>query len=140
VFGDGTVETYYPPYMKRAGTWRGHLSAADLDALVTRVVGTGVLDFEAANAYPLQQQNKGQDEAKTFTVAAVSDSEWVEIRLNLLMTTKSGLAPLERVIRWKDLHWDRRQFPESEELKKLAHAVLYVRQVADDPGYYKVAP
>jgi hypothetical protein len=50
IYGDGRMVVHYPPYMKRAGDYEQHLTAAELDQLLRSLADKGVLDFDATAA------------------------------------------------------------------------------------------
>lgn len=137
VFGDGTVEAYYPFYMKRAGVWRTQLSASELDALVMDITRTGVLNFDAVF---LQEQKRElvRDKSVVGELSHISDGEWTDLRVNLRLETDSTSTPLVRQIRWYNLDWDAEQFPELLRLQELKNAVDLIRDVAASASLSKV--
>ena len=137
IFGDGTVEAYYPFYMKRAGVWRAQLSASELDTLVTDIARSGVLDFDAVFLRE-EKQDLARDKSAAGELRHISDGEWTDLRVNLRLDSDSTSAPLTRQIRWYNLDWDIREHPELVELQSLMDATVRLRDLGRSPAMTRV--
>jgi len=137
VYGDGTVETYYPAYMKRAGLWRAQLGPSQLDTLVRDITHTGVLDFDAVFLKE-QKRELARDKSAAGELMHISDGQWTDLRVAFRLESDNVTAPLDRHIRWYNLDWDAEQFPELLRLHELKNAVDLIRDAAASASLNKV--
>jgi hypothetical protein len=117
---DGTVEAHYPPYMRRAGDYRGRLSAPAVEAIVDRMVERGVLEFDVEAVRAQQAAELGLRAARAERRGEPAPL-YVETDPSVTAITLR-IDGIERTVTWRGLRGDAKRFPGIAALQSLRAA------------------
>jgi hypothetical protein len=106
VYGDGRMLVYFPPYMKRAGTYETYLTPAELNALLQTLLEQGVMDFDTRSIQRAVQESRVRARTSTSSFFTVSDPTLtrLEVRVQPQSTenTRTARRVMPRTIIWAD--------------------------------------
>jgi hypothetical protein len=133
LYGDGRVEVYFPPFMKRSGTYELTLSVGEMEELLLFLSSRGVFSFDSTIA---KQAKKSARQARTeqarqgtFQLIYRSDETVTTIRSNLSSYTPAGTGAkavqnYTKEIKWQGLQNDAKDHPGITSLTNLAEAEI----------------
>lgn len=126
---DGTVDVHYPAYMRRAGDYRGRLGAAELETLLGRLIGHGVLDFDAAAVRAERGAEVERRSARPLRPGAPAPLFVATDPSVTAITVR--IDGMERTATWVGLRADATHFPRIAALQGLRAAERELRGVME---------
>lgn len=106
VYGDGRMLVYFPPYMKRSGTYETYLTPAELDALLQTLLEQGVMDFDTRSIQRAVQESRVRARTSTSSFFAVSDPTLTRLEVHVqpqsMGNTRTAQRAVPQTIIWAD--------------------------------------
>lgn len=147
VYGSGRVVVFFPPLMKRAGTYEHFLTTDELEELLGLFLKHGVYSFDKRKAKAEIREAKDEDSANALRfgteIQARSDESTTTLRINLSsytpagenVVTKSGFT---KEIYWRGLKYEARKYPNVKTVVNLAKAESLLAAYTDHPDLKKI--
>jgi hypothetical protein len=108
LYGDGRLLVYFPPYMKRAGTYETYLTQAELDALLRSLLAQGVMEVDAHSIQRAVQESRARARTSASTFFTISDPTLTRLEVRLQPqdagNTSTARRTMARTITWADEH------------------------------------
>ena len=107
VYGDGRMLVYFPPYMKRAGTYETYLTPTELDTLLQSLLEQGVLDFDTQSLQHAVQESRLRARTSPSRFFTISDPTLTRLEVRLPPpgsgNTSTARRTMPRTLTWDDV-------------------------------------
>lgn len=129
IYGDGRVVIHVPRYMKNAGNFQVQLSEAEMDAVMSSLSSTELLEFDPTAVHRAKDDsarlNRG-GAASAAVLVADTDPSITTIEVRVRPTAAVGAtaraADVSKKISWTGVESDAKRFPDVPAIQKLAAA------------------
>jgi hypothetical protein len=139
VYGDGRVSVYYPPYMKRAGTYQLQLTPEEIDRLLQLLSAQNIPAFDGAAVRQTRDLAAAAKEVASGKLFASTDPSITILELHLdqyAPASPPGQVPIavqQRIV-WQGLRADARRLPDVEAIQNLFTAHQELRSLMEHPA------
>lgn len=124
IYNDGFIRVFYPPYLKRAGTYAAQVDRAVLDQVWQMLTTAPLLEFDAGKARELMALHDQTSGYHASEVHSISDAPtiFIEFYPNRYYApggVREDVTDERKLITWYALQWDAGQYPEITEIQQL---------------------
>ncbi len=142
IYIDGYVVVYYPPYMRRAGTYGTHLPPSDMERLWALLSQKHILELSRETLRQrLDVKDPSQDElSRTPSTVANASTTLIEFYPNRYKSTDfgDGSRKAMKEISWHGLKWDASKYPDIDEIQDLAVIQQELSAIMHRPDLQKI--
>ncbi len=136
VWDDGVVDIHYPAFMKRAGDYRLELDGIELEAFVSDLVGSGLLEFDPTLVREELAHKAASSGGAGRVVSQEMDRGFTEIEYRLPAAADKGMV--QGAVRWTGLQSSARRHPDVKALQELARIERRLLDLANDARVVRV--